>query len=149
MSERLCPYCHRQMEMDPKSRCRRTKDHVIPQANGGKVVVWACWECNHDKGSKLLPEWHAQLAAAGDDRARHVAWFISEHYAAIQKLQEEFTGLPAAVQQLIAEAVARLVFHLDDNAVVTKNQRARAYRFAREIERILSEAGYLTNPVTR
>ena len=50
----------------------RTKEHVKPKCDGGRVTVPACSRCNNDKGDLYLNEWVGVLKAAGDKRAKHV-----------------------------------------------------------------------------
>lgn len=38
-----------------------TRDHVVPQREGGKETIRACWECNQDKSHFSLNEWRVAL----------------------------------------------------------------------------------------
>lgn len=77
------------MKIGAKPRSQRTKkprfptrDHVIPKSvmpSMGTVVV--CRQCNQDKGSRTLPEWHTVLKEAGDPRAAIVKRFMIENRA--------------------------------------------------------------------
>jgi hypothetical protein len=137
------------MEMDPKSTARRTKDHVIPQADGGKVTVFACWQCNNDKGMRTLPMWHAHLERNGDPRAKNVAWFIAEHMTNVLMLEQQLGREPDVIanmtpaEKLIVNAAAVLVFGLGDNQDMTRKQRAKAAYFARDVISILTREGFI------
>lgn len=58
-----CWYCQ-----EPKRNDELEPDHVVPLSRGGSNsivnVVPACAECNRSKGSLLVAEWRAKLAAA-------------------------------------------------------------------------------------
>ena len=60
--EHLCMYCGK-----PFSRSELTRDHVIPQARGGKNTwtncVAACKPCNNFKGCRTPEEAHMSLLA--------------------------------------------------------------------------------------
>lgn len=149
MSDKVCPYCFRQMEMDAKSNAKRTKDHVIPRADGGKVTVFACWQCNNDKANLPLKVWHDQLVLKADPRAKHVAWFLAEHFNSVLQIEEAAGGNRGVIldmtepEKLIVNAAASLVFGLRDEQEMTRKQRAKAAYFARDTIQILSRAGYL------
>ncbi len=54
-----CAYCG---EKVPRSRkCELCLEHVVPISRGGDTsifnVVPACWDCNAEKGTKLVDEW--------------------------------------------------------------------------------------------
>jgi len=63
----MCPYCGD--SIGPRSRRRKSLDHVVPLSRGGKHsirnVVVCCWDCNLKKKDSLLEElgWRLQ-----DDR---------------------------------------------------------------------------------
>lgn len=53
-----CAYCHRRLEArGARSRAAATRDHVIPQANGGTVTVWCCRQCNILKADRSPEAW--------------------------------------------------------------------------------------------
>lgn len=53
-----CAYCHRTMVAAPsRSSCMATRDHIVPQSQGGHRTVWACWTCNTLKGEMMPGEW--------------------------------------------------------------------------------------------
>lgn len=78
-----CPYCANPMLLDDPAR-RPSRDHVVPRsrrkgkplARGVPSVIMACYTCNHNKGSRLLGEWHAYLAGTRDPRAARVLAFM-------------------------------------------------------------------------
>ena len=47
-----------------------TRDHIIPKSKGGSRSqwVWACYECNHAKGSLMPEEWADKLALLAQNR---------------------------------------------------------------------------------
>ena len=39
-----------------------TRDHAHPRSKGGRLIVIACWTCNHMKGDMTMEEWEAFMA---------------------------------------------------------------------------------------
>lgn len=75
---RKCPCCMRTMErLDPKTRGRHTKltmtkAHDRPQARGGRLWIFACYQCNQQQASRTFLQWAHVLVHYGDPRAPHV-----------------------------------------------------------------------------
>lgn len=57
----FCFYCGKKIKF-----AGATKDHVRPISKGGSKhtnnLVWACFDCNQDKGNLLLEEYRVVLA---------------------------------------------------------------------------------------
>ena len=67
LQDGLCFYCGEELKELTKSGkikhhsrgCRTTIDHFIPKSQGGKNIqrwenkVWACFQCNNQKGNRL------------------------------------------------------------------------------------------------
>jgi 5-methylcytosine-specific restriction endonuclease McrA len=55
---RFCAYCSRQLT-HPKDRASTaaTRDHIVPQCQGGRKTVPCCRLCNHLKGDMSLKRW--------------------------------------------------------------------------------------------
>lgn len=51
----FCYYCSVPLTLD-----NSTLDHAIPRSKGGtdEYAVLACYECNQDKGDKIVIPWH-------------------------------------------------------------------------------------------
>lgn len=63
-----------------------TRDHVLPRSRYRRLprshainnTVQVCRRCNQDKGSLTLREWHVELRAKHDQRAKIVTAVIEE-----------------------------------------------------------------------
>lgn len=75
-----CPYCGELMNVDSEKRYP-TVDHILPRRLKGQSwagnTLRACRQCNHDKGSRLISDWHRLLVLSEDDRAPFVADVIA------------------------------------------------------------------------
>lgn len=63
-----CTYCTRRLEAKTSlSRIAATKDHVLPQAHGGRGpmahTVWCCRQCNSLKGDMMPDDWSEFMRA--------------------------------------------------------------------------------------
>jgi len=149
MSAQFCPYCDREMNEDPKSVVRKTRDHVIPQCMGGKVVIWACWQCNNDKANRTPVEWHQILAHKNDERVQHVARFLAEQMATINDRE----GLVVVAEtdarvKAITTPIALFMWGTNDETSLTRRQWGRATLVAREVIENLSNGGFLKEKTT-
>lgn len=53
-----CYWCKRQlMSSTSSSQLAATRDHVVPESEGGRKTVWACFACNNLKGAMMPREW--------------------------------------------------------------------------------------------
>lgn len=53
-----CYWCTRTLEsMGSRSGVAATRDHVVPQCQGGTHTVWCCWTCNVIKGNMTPYHW--------------------------------------------------------------------------------------------
>lgn len=59
---RPCPYCKRSMEARHPS-LQPTRDHIVPQSLGGKVIVICCIDCNTIKADLPPLLWSAFMLA--------------------------------------------------------------------------------------
>lgn len=50
----ICPYCAEPMTLEKGKPNSATREHIIPKSQGGKMLVAACANCNHEKGAKPL-----------------------------------------------------------------------------------------------
>jgi hypothetical protein len=62
-----CFWCGVEFQDGPDAPAlrRRTRDHVVPRCRGGRGgqnVVWACVECNIDKGQSMPAQWAARVS---------------------------------------------------------------------------------------
>ena len=75
-----CPYCINPMEAG--GRRQPTRDHKRPRSQGGTLggrnKLICCRNCNEDKGSQNVEQWHHRLASRGDPRADRVGYVILE-----------------------------------------------------------------------
>lgn len=90
---RVCYYCREPMEWDdPRSPFCRTRDHKQPKSRGGDARKWgansvyACHECNNEKGRMTEDEyWEFRLVTKGlkTRRAKMARWHkhLNRHIA--------------------------------------------------------------------
>lgn len=61
-----CHWCKRPMMME-STALQPTRDHVIPKARGGAVIVWTCHACNHLKADMHPAMWLLMLRKRFDE----------------------------------------------------------------------------------
>lgn len=66
----------------PQPPHTRTRAHLVAQARGGRMWVWACRRCNMDQGLMSLSEWAARLGRENDPRFPRVVRLVSDLEAA-------------------------------------------------------------------
>lgn len=53
----FCHWCNRPLvESEAASETAATRDHLLPQCQGGTFKVWACFSCNNLKGN-MMPQY--------------------------------------------------------------------------------------------
>lgn len=69
--EEECPYCGTRMSTKSQHRFP-TRDHVVPQALGGRIYVAVCRACNEAKGDKHPKFWFGGAVKANPKQFRRI-----------------------------------------------------------------------------